>query len=137
MDNQERADARAELARGLRADGAEAGGVPVPPPDGGVEGVGGVGVDAQIGYNSGQNYPNLGVDIVSALQETRDTAAEGTSKRPNAVSANSTITLSSINQMRAKRLCVDNHTTTSNENVGGVEFTPKPGIRSAFDSLFK
>jgi hypothetical protein len=96
-----------------------------------------VGGDAQIGYNSGQNYPNLGVDIVSALQETRDTAAEGTSKRPNAVSANSTITLSSMIPMRAKRLCVDNHTTTSNENVGGVESTPKPGIRSAFDSLFK
>ena len=135
MDNQERADARKKLAESLQVamdgpPGAEAGG-------GGGGGVGGVEGDAQIGYNSGQNYPNLGVDIVSALQETRDTAAEGTSKRPNAVSANSTITLSSINPMRAKRLCVDNHTTTSNENVGGVESTPKPGIRSAFDSLFK
>ena len=74
-----------------------------------------------------------GVDIVSALEETRQTAAEGISKRSNAVVNIPSITLSSISSVASKRRCIDSPEPTSS----GVTSTPVSGIRSTFDSLFQ
>jgi hypothetical protein len=74
-----------------------------------------------------------GVDIVSALEETRQTAAEGISKRGNAVVGIPSITLSSISSVASKRRCIDSPEPTSS----GVTSTPVSGIRSTFDSLFQ
>jgi hypothetical protein len=95
------------------------------------------GSSSGMGASGGTSFRSTGVDIVSALQEARDTVAEGTSKRSSVAVKNPSMTLSSLGSSLAKRPCLEISEIVSQGTGASVRNMPNLSVRSAFDSIFK